>query len=91
MSSNADRDYWPYCREIGRIYSNYFLLFRRGYFFVNEANLPLDDGLTDGSYYTFFREFFLINIGFFYLLLNSASAVTAKASRNSNNAVYTED
>jgi hypothetical protein len=82
ISSYADRDWLSYWREMGRIYSNYFLLFKSGSFLVKEANFPFDAGLTEGNYYTFFNEFFLISKGFFYLLLNSASEVTAKASKN---------
>jgi hypothetical protein len=48
------------------------------YFFDKEASFPLDEGRTIGSSYTFFNEFFLINDGLFYLLLNSPSAAIAK-------------
>lgn len=47
------------------------------YFLDKEANFPLEEGRTTGSYSTFFNEFFLINVGLFYLLLKSPYAAIA--------------
>lgn len=68
-----------------------FLLVSNGSLLERDDNLPLEEGRTAGSYSTFFKEFFLINKGFFSLELNSVYEVTAKASRKLNNELYNSD
>jgi hypothetical protein len=46
-----------------------------------DDSLPLEEGLTAGNSSIFFKEFFLIKFGLFYVLLASAYKVPTNASR----------